>query len=219
MRNLISGNLRDGIFIGIGIAGNFARKNVVQGNYIGTNADGTAGLGNGRDGVDLQNSPDNTIGGNSLAVRNVISDNALVGISLDMEFTQNTAVQGNYIGTDVHGVHPLPNRGIAGVNLVNGSSSNMIGGTNDLNADGTIRVLRGNVISGNQGAGVFIQSPNNVVQGNLIGVDANGQTSLGNISEGVVMGGGSDDSTIGGTVPGCATSSRATSETVCSSRG
>ena len=60
----------------------------------------------------------------------------------------------------------------------------------------------GNVISGNQGIGVLIGSPNNVVQGNYIGTDVTGQTALGNTTDGVVLLSGADGSTIGGTADG-----------------
>src|SRR5262249_22253185 len=46
-RNLISGNE----FHGLNLSGATSNNNIVQGNFIGTNAAGTAALGNTRDGV------------------------------------------------------------------------------------------------------------------------------------------------------------------------
>ena len=57
--NLISGNAQDGIFLD----GTSAASNVVQGNFIGTSADGTSALGNLRGGVGISEAPANLIGG------------------------------------------------------------------------------------------------------------------------------------------------------------
>ena len=70
-RNIISGN-SDGIDIGtIGvITANSTNGNVVEGNYIGTNAAGTAALDNSGDGVSVGgNAADNIIGGTALGGR------------------------------------------------------------------------------------------------------------------------------------------------------
>ncbi len=67
-RNVISGNTLDGVCIFQGSAN-------VQGNYIGTNASGTAAMGNNEYGVYIYISTGNTIGGDTAAKRNVISGN------------------------------------------------------------------------------------------------------------------------------------------------
>ena len=74
--------------------------------------------------------------------------------------------------------------GVSGVLIINSSSGNTIGGINELNPNGTIRVLRGNVISNNGSIngydGININSPGavgNLVQGNFIGVWIRGATS------------------------------------------
>ncbi len=51
-------------------------NNVIAGNFIGTNASGTAGNGNGH-GVYISDVSGNTIGGTTTASRNVISGNPL----------------------------------------------------------------------------------------------------------------------------------------------
>src|SRR5207302_4947056 len=89
-RNVISAN---GIGVQISSAGN-----IVQGNFIGTNAAGTAALGNGT-GV-LITQPNNTIGGTTPGAGNVISGNTDTGLFI---FTTNTQVQGNLIGTNAGG--------------------------------------------------------------------------------------------------------------------
>src|SRR5262245_55830865 len=57
----------------------------------------------------------------------------------------------------------------------------------------------GNVISGNNGIGVWITGPNgsNVIQGNLIGTDKTGAQDLGNTSDGIFVS-ASPNNTIGG---------------------
>ena len=176
--NLISGNTSDGIF-------SFTSGTLFQGNLIGTDAAGTAALGNGGAGIDLNGGADNVIGGTTAAARNLISANHRHGIEIFV--FGNNAVQGNSIGTDVTGTHALGNTG-AGV-LVNGTSTggDEIGGT----AAGA-----GNLISGNTGAGVFLQfAGSNRVEGNTIGTDVTGTVALGNQTGVMVTG---SNNTIGG---------------------
>jgi hypothetical protein len=179
-RNVISGNTQDGIRFEGG------SSNQVRGNYIGTNAAGTAALGNGRSGVFIQDANNNSIGGTIAAARNVISGNcseagcSAGGIRI-VGFTaggsSGNLVQGNFIGTNVSGTAALPN---IGGGLVAFDKPNTIGGT----ATGA-----GNVISGNSGNGVSLSSQNNpggfLVQGNFIGLNAAGTAALGNSGEGV----------------------------------
>ncbi len=80
---------------------------------------------------------------------------------------------GNFIGCDPTGMFPVPNR-FAGVNILDGSFSNVIGDQNFANR---------NLIGGNAGAGIIIQSVNtvrNFVLGNFIGLAADGSSRLGN---------------------------------------
>src|SRR5439155_18717520 len=73
--NVISGNRDDGVdFIG-------GANNTVSGNRIGTNAAGTAALGNGAQGVALGfGATGNTVGGAIVAARNLISGNRQAGV-------------------------------------------------------------------------------------------------------------------------------------------
>jgi titin len=185
--NLISGN--DGA--GVSVFG--ASGTVIQGNKIGTDVTGTAALGNDRssfhllsaDGIDLYRCTDTLVGGTSAAARNLISGGAAGGVVI--QYSDNTTVQGNYIGTDITGTIGLGSQGF-GV-LVSGTG-NRIGGT----AAGS-----GNLISGN-GVGVQIDDSNNAVQGNLIGTDASGTAVIGNAIDGVEFLNGSG-SLLGGTTP------------------
>ena len=154
--NLISGNTGTGITVQ-----SSANGNTIQGNLIGLNAAGAQALGNGTDGIRLNAVSDTIIGGTTAAARNVISGNT-TGIQLQTGAT-GTLIQGNRIGTNAAGTVAVPNG--AGIN-VSSASGNTIGGT---------VAGAGNQISGNTGNGIWINAAdNNVVQGNRIGVGANG---------------------------------------------
>jgi titin len=88
---------------------------VIAGNYIGTNAAGTAAVANGFSGILVWAGADNTrIGtdGNGigdLAEQNVISGNLSHGVDVRNDGTTNTWVAGNLIGTDFTGTQDLGN--------------------------------------------------------------------------------------------------------------
>jgi len=173
-RNVISGNGAAGIYI----EGSTTTQNNVLGNLIGTNAGGTASLGNGRSGVALNSATWNTIGGTTAQARNVISGNLEYGINIDGGISGNNTVQGNYIGANAAGTAALGND--SGVRI-SASTENTIGGS----AAGA-----GNLISGNTEYGIYIynaKNPGNTVQGNYIGVNASGAAALGNGSDGVYI--------------------------------
>ncbi len=183
-RNVISGNSGAGVYL------QDCSGNTVQGNYIGTSASGTAGLGNTRSGIDSYLAVGNQIGGTSAGQRNIISGNGGSGVYLVGTSNQ---VQGNYIGTDSSGAVAIPNAG-DGV-TIDRAASNTIGGP----AAGA-----GNLISGNSQGGIGLKnagSDNNVVQGNLIGTDTSGRAALGNGFSGITIFGGNTN-LIGGTAGG-----------------
>src|SRR5207253_6002286 len=115
---------------------------VIEGNYIGTNATGTAVLRNLGFGVFINGSPGNTIGGTAAGMRNVISGNAR-GIEIVNGSATGNVVQGNLIGTDVTGT--LSEGNGDGV-VIQDSPGNTVGGTT---------VAARNIISGN-GDGIDI---------------------------------------------------------------
>ena len=124
-RNVISGNGERGVLI----SGPGTNQNLIEGNYIGTNAAGTAAVPNHSHGVDIGGTAqDNTIGGVEPGARNVISGNIQVGVKIYGVDTRYDVVEGNYIGTDASGVRPLGN-GDNGVDLAGGAQENVIGGT------------------------------------------------------------------------------------------
>jgi CSLREA domain-containing protein len=174
---------------GIHISGAGATANLVEGNFIGTDANGTSDLGNTDDGVFIESGPTNTVGGTTAASRNLVSGNGLKGIDISNATAFDNVVQGNYIGTDVNGTAAIANdeHGIS----IDGAPNNTVGGT---------AAEAGNMISGNTIHGVEIVNAGatgNLVQGNLIGTDASGTAALANGTDGVRIA-GAPSNTIGG---------------------
>ncbi|MCI0346907.1 MAG: hypothetical protein L0221_15930, partial [Chloroflexi bacterium] len=169
-------------------------NNLIAGNWIGTNATGTGAVANAANGIELlADAVGNTVGGTSLADRNVISGNAANGIWITNAGNTGNVVLGNYIGVDASGTADLGN-GNAGIEIGTGAANNIIGGT-DPNAR--------NIISGNAWDGVRIAGTganNNRVEGNYIGTDVTGTLDLGNDLDGVFVFGDADNNTIGGAV-------------------
>jgi titin len=112
---------------GVRIFGTGTNQNVVQGNLIGTNAAGIAGLGNTKDGVRIGDSAQgNVIGGTQIEARNIISGNGTNGLEINTSASGNL-VQGNSIGATATGA-ALGN-GLHGVIMTSGAVGNTIGGT------------------------------------------------------------------------------------------
>src|SRR6266436_1884451 len=176
-RNVISGNNFAGVSVN-------TASNTIQGNFIGTSAAGTVPIPTGTNGIELSGSgsTNNLIGGTTSGAGNLISGNP-TGVSIS---APGVTVQGNLIGTDPTGLIAVPNGG--GINA-NGPSNTLIGGL--------IAGAR-NVISGNNGDGVYIRGNGSLVQGNFIGADITGSVVLGNGGNGVTAGG---NAVIGGVVP------------------
>ncbi len=193
--NLISSNLD-----GIQIKNSQATGNQVQGNIIGANAAGTVALPNASDGLEINNSPSNTIGGTigttldgpCTGACNVISGNSGDGLKITGSDATVNSVQGNYIGTDINGLDNLGN-GDNGIEINNAQSTTIGGPT-------TMR----NIISGNGDNGLEITGSSamgNQVRGNLIGTQRDGDSSLGNSSHGVFIS-SANNNNIGGTFSG-----------------
>lgn len=196
-RNLISGNSSAGVFIGN--AG--SDQNVVAGNYIGTDASGTAALGNLNWGVLIeQGAQQNVIGTNGdgagdAAERNLISGNLGVGVEIHGVDTDLNAVSGNFVGIVALGVAALGNTQ-SGVVISGGAGQNRIG----TNGDGLADAAERNVISGNLGSGIGLvggQADFNIVAGNLIGISATGVAAIPNANYGVSIQDGAQNNRIG----------------------
>jgi hypothetical protein len=198
-RNVIAGNP-----FGISVAASFV---MVSGNYIGTDAQGEAALGNGTGLIIFVSFGSSPIlpshsvvgvvpGRTGPAGRNVISGN---GTGVKVLASGDTLIAGNYIGTDATGSSALPNTG-DGIDLL-GGTDNVVGG---------LVPGLGNVISGNQGNGVTIEAQfdpqgqsivslavRTHVEGNTIGLTAGGDAALGNGGNGVSVLDGAIDTVVG----------------------
>jgi hypothetical protein len=113
----------------------------------------------------------NTIGGSTVASRNVISSNSVYGIHSEFDSYGNT-IAGNFIGTNVTGDAAAGNG--TGIRVDTDGSGYTIGGSTSV--PGT---PPGNVISGN-GIGIGSTYTSNIIRGNLIGLRADGSASLAN---------------------------------------
>jgi putative surface-exposed virulence protein len=190
-RNVISGNDHSGIEI----TNTDTMSNTVCGNYIGTDKDGAADLGNTFFGVNIGwGAQNNVIGGDTEGERNVISGNDMQGIRIHDSNTRGNTISGNYIGIAADGTGDLGN-GLHGVDISDGAQNNTVGG----DAQG-----ERNVISGNDRSGVHIWGSGttaNTIRGNYIGTDASGTADRGNSEHGVYITDGAQSNTVGGDTP------------------
>jgi CSLREA domain-containing protein len=168
-------------------------SNVIEGCLIGLNAAGTAALANTGSGILISGSANNTVGGASVAARNVISGNGSDGVVIRLAGATGNSVLGNFIGTNATGAAVIGNGGY-GVAVTNSAANNTIGGTAGAR----------NLISGNIAGGVLLRDPatiGNQLLGNYIGTDLNGVLDLGNSGTGVLLDNAANN-TIGGTSAG-----------------
>ena len=168
---IISGNGRNGVRV-VGGSGN-----LVQDNFIGLRADGWYNCGNDQSGVYLESTSNNAIWANS------ISGNQY-GVEISGAGATGNVVTENKVGTDWLGSQACPNL-LGGVHVGNGASGNAIG--------------PGNLISGNDGIGVMIESATgNEVSGNYIGTDVDGLQPLQNLGINIYLGSDAHDNVVGG---------------------
>jgi parallel beta-helix repeat protein len=200
-RNIISSNVNGGVNIESSGA-------VVRGNYIGTDKNGVAPLGNyhgifvgayGHNAIIGGSDADDGVTDGLVGARNVISGNGSKGILIT---TSNegplgaVTIMGNFIGLDASGSEALGNLEVA----INNDGRNRTG----ITTIGGTAPGAGNVISANRYGGIFNGANGTVIQGNLIGTDASGRLNRGNGGTGI---GSIDDGfngasvVIGGSVP------------------
>jgi hypothetical protein len=164
---------------GIRINGPAANHTTVVGDEI---------VSNGSNGVTIVNSAYNVIGESHHG--DLISLNGGDGVRITGAGSVRNHVVDDFIGTTSDGSSAAGN-GRNGVEIDNGASSN---------------VVRGSVLSGNAGTGVWIHdagTSNNKVRGNYIGTNAASSTDMGNGTNGVAIGfGASNNRVVGGNVIG-----------------
>jgi probable HAF family extracellular repeat protein len=190
--NLISGHGKGGGVILAGInpeavssetdyaASGIASENIIAGNLIGTNRDGTSALPNQSGVVAVYDAHKTQIGGDQAGYRNIISGNGFGIILADTTggfAPHGSVIAGNYIGTNINGNVALGNSG-PGI-MVNslsrypdestGIAGVRIGGISDASR---------NIVAGNREMQIEIVGPvsaGTVIMNNYIGVLANGQ--------------------------------------------
>jgi hypothetical protein len=189
-------------------------NNVLQDNFIGTDATGKNAAANATGGIQILNSSFNLIGGlnfgGQLTQGNLISGNGQNGIFLASATDTNNYIEGNFIGTDITGLKPIAGAQSAsyGVALVppldnlsfGDASNNFIGDfdpvENQIDHNGL------NVISGNTADGVLVVGGTlNQILGNYIGVGVDGKTPVANGQDGIRLEDASSN-TVGGTTSG-----------------
>jgi CSLREA domain-containing protein len=147
--NLISGNWE----AGIALFNHFAFS-TFQGNFIGTDITGLSKLGNGKGVV--------VAAWHNTVRDNLISGNNSHGIDITGSHSNNTLIEGNWIGTDVTGMRTLGNGG------------------SGIYSRGTMNTIDKNVIWGNQENGItgisgFYATPlrgNSIFANAKLGIDA-----------------------------------------------
>lgn len=171
-----------------------AGGNWIYGNYIGTNMAGETAVAN-TTGIAINADSSNNVigtngdGGGDIAEGNLISGNGDWGILFAQTGTAGNVVAGNKIGTNAAGTTAVPNgtnsSSRAGIYL--GGTGNRIGA----NSDGIADDLERNLISGNNGGGIAVNSQANpaaaanVIAGNYIGTDNTGLAALPNSGSGI----------------------------------
>jgi len=141
--NLISGNGRNGLRIDA-----YSTGNVLNGNFIGTTADGDAGIGNARNGVWIDHADDNSLIGckfvnNPFVYYNVISGNHKDGLRVTS--SDDIVVQGNFFGVGANNTAIVRNR-LDGIRVAGSSANTQVGGVIPL----------GNVSAGNGHNGIEV---------------------------------------------------------------
>ena len=174
-----------------------ASGNAIQGNFVGTNAAGTAAVPNQgiQSGVFILSAPGNTVGGTVAGAGNVISGNAQHALTIVGATATGNLIQGNLIGTAANGTTPLANTGI-GIDVVTapgntiggaGNARNVVANNNNgiqIRTGADANVVRNNVIASNGFVGIRIDD----TSGNTIGgVNAGDGNIIQNNSVGIIV--------------------------------
>jgi parallel beta-helix repeat protein len=213
--NVVSGNSGNGITL------SGSSINTVQDNRIGTNPAGTSAIPNRYNGLAITGrSYANEIGGTAFVDSatgkannptgskgtvtpvfvvppqgNLISSNGLNGVLIDAGAGHNE-LNGNFIGTTATGDAGLGN-GANGV-WIDSANYNSLAGCKFVNNP----FVYYNVVSGNKQDGLRItDAKGTVVQGDFFGIGANNTAIVGNRLNGILVGGSSKDTQVGGVIP------------------
>ncbi len=165
---------------GLFLSGGEFDTNIVENCFIGCTPEGLPG-GNQGAGIEIISGRLIRIGNTNAGARNVIGGNdgpAVLVKSRTSYPPPFTVVQGNWIGLHPNGLEALGNA--IGIQALNETSGIVIGG---------VEPGAGNVISGNRGPGIGIEMSSRLlgvpINGNLIGLSADGKARVGNGGPGV----------------------------------
>jgi uncharacterized membrane protein len=173
-RNVIAGHTAGGAIpaSGVVVAAQASRPgsgNVIAGNYIGTDKNGTAKIANVV-GVSLNGATNTTVGGPTAASRNIISGNSTTGVLVQNNIVSDNTIANNYVGLAANGA-ALGNTD-EGVWVQLGATRTTIG--------------PGNVISANGREGVRLTTGGNTIKGNFISTNQDGSASSSAVANGQV---------------------------------
>ena len=172
--------------------------NQLLGNFIGTNlgtpdakqVKGTIGFPNFGEGLLIQDSAKNTIGGYTDASRNVIGSNLLDGVAINGLNATGNRILHNFIGFDEAGaaIYFLPNQNGVAIS----AGGNFVG-------DGSTG--GGNTIANNRNHGILLTgagATGNAIEGNVIGLNPGGGSAFPNAFDGIHLD-NAPNNVIGGT--------------------
>jgi hypothetical protein len=177
---VVSGNLQNDIHL----FGSSATGNTISGVFVGVDATGMMGLGNGHDGILMEDGADsNTVCAPAPETFNVISGKP--GNGVDWKNVKNEKVYASYIGLAKDGTTIVAN-GLNGVLLSNGAKNNQIG-TDTWLAPGVSNVISGNKENGINIDGSAGDCTENNIRWNYIGIAKDGATPKPNEQDGVYI--------------------------------
>jgi len=170
-RNYISSNINYGIYF----TGATSSGNLIKGNFIGLDKNGTSFITGStqQSGIYVSvNSISNIIGGTNAGEGNVISGNSTYGIRLVSAAAGGNIIKGNTIGPQANGSTNLTsNPQTIGVSI-SSSPDNIIGGS---------AANEKNIISANLDDGIYVAgstSSGTIIKGNYIGTSSDGNSYI-----------------------------------------
>lgn len=165
--------------------------NIVERNFIGTDASGTVAKpmppGFLETGIEVSNGL-----GPAASLGNTVADNLIAGIrgnAISLDGASDSHVLRNLIGTDLSGKIQLSTGSGDGIRIV--------GDRNDVSGNVVAGVERGIRISGSTNDA----STDNRIEGNFVGTDIEGKVDLGNCCGGISIEGAATSNIVGGSSP------------------
>jgi len=206
--NLISGNAKNGVLIDTD-----SRHNALNGNFIGTTANGDGAIGNAGNGVRIKAANGNSLIGckfsnNPFVYYNVLSGNRRNGLRITN--SDNTVVQGNFLGIGANNTAIVPNW-LDGIRVDGSSFNTQVGGViplgnvsagngrNGIQVAGTVRkfitfntfggllAFKGAAPNGNDGLLITSTGGDNVARTNVFSGNANNGIELAGNASGVTV--------------------------------